>query len=478
MYRNAAIYFAVRVVNGFIGLAALFVLTRLLSPEDYGTYALGLAAINVTAVLFFQWLTVSVARFYSNIDATTDDLITQAHVLFAIMSGVLAAVALAWAGLGADRLASPLAVAVIAGGAVATGLQSLHLQIANARGQPLRWGLITAVRAATALALAVIAIQLGWGPIGALAGVGLGCALALLAFGARWQVHAGAQSPHLCRRIAVYGLPLSLTYICAMALDFSDRFLIAAFHGTSGVAAYAAAADLVQQSAGAILNVFFLAGYPRVTSAWEASGAEGARRELLPMARALIVATPLVAAIFMGMSPEIARAMFGVGLRAEAAALMPWIAATVSIAGIKAYFLDVPAFHLRKATAMQLRVTAIIAVINVGLNIALIPQWGSLGAAIAGLVAYSCGAILSWWQGRHLGIYPMVGKEVALATLALAATVATFRFASSSSSGALDTGAIALQLTAGLATFALVALLGNLCGLRSLLLGRMQRGGA
>ena len=45
------------------------------------------------------------------------------------------------------------------------------------------------------------------------------------------------------------------------------------------------------------------------------------------------------------------------------------------------------------------------AVINVILNIVLLPYFGVVGAAVATVIAFSIGAVLSWWNGRKLNIY-------------------------------------------------------------------------
>ena len=61
---HGMLYFIVRVGNGVFAVATLAVFTRLLSPEEYGVYALGMAVATIASGVLFQWLNVAVSRFY------------------------------------------------------------------------------------------------------------------------------------------------------------------------------------------------------------------------------------------------------------------------------------------------------------------------------------------------------------------------------------------------------------------------------
>ena len=464
MLRHTLVYFFMRAVNGAIGLAALYFLTRLLTPADYGLYALGISSVNVAASVAFQWLIVSVARFYPAHLDSTDALLNRAHRLFLAMAGVVVAGGLLWMGMNMGGPVPGSLVAIIAGSAVAMGLHNLHLQIMNARGEPLRWGLMTSIRAAGALTLAALAIEAGLGAGGALVGLGLACLLSVLLFGARWNWRTQQSTTRTVgsRALAVYGLPLAMTYVSTMVIDVSDRFMLAYWHGTAGVASYAAAYDLTQQSVGVVMNVFFLTGYPRITAAWEQQGVEGARKAMRPMAKSLLLATPVVVGIFVGMAPQIAQVMFGAQTGTGASELIPWITCAIAIGCIRAYFFDI-AFHLKKSPQTLLWITGSMACINVGLNLVLIPAWGTQGAAISTLVAAIVGTVASWQFGRKADVYPQSGAEILKSLAALAIAVLAFRMAAPTNTTPVD---ILLQISAGLTALVATVLVFNLCNLR------------
>ena len=469
MLPHTVVYLAIRATNAALALVSLFVLTRILEPAQYGVYALGLATMNVAASVLFQWLNVAVARFYAAHCLEPEDLLSEARRLFYRIGIVALLGTAAWALIRPSTAGSPALTMIVGGGAVAMGLHNLHIQIANAQGKPLRYGLITATRAATALLFSVALITAGFGSAGAVASVAVACVLAVALFGARWNGLASRGSPALRRQLVTYGVPLALTYASTMVLDVSDRFLIGWWHGPSAVAGYAAAYDLSQQTVGAALNVFFLVAYPRITTAWESGGVSAARQAMAPLARAMLLTAPLVAGLFIGMAPEIARLMFGVGLRSSAAQVMPWIAGAIAIGCLKGYMLDV-AFHLSKATLLQLRITASMAAINVALNLVLIPALGTLGAAISTAIAFSIGAMLSWWHGRRVAVYPSMGIDVVKAVGTLATMAVVLRITAPTREPvnlSSDVVAVAIHCGIGLIAFGTTALVTNLSGVRS-----------
>ena len=58
-------YLPVQAAQGLVGFGSVAVFTRLMAPEDYGSYALALAAMSLTHILIFTWLEAAVARFHA-----------------------------------------------------------------------------------------------------------------------------------------------------------------------------------------------------------------------------------------------------------------------------------------------------------------------------------------------------------------------------------------------------------------------------
>lgn len=467
MLKTTIIYFLIRALNGVLGLSTIYILTRILSAEQYGIYAMGMAGIGLCTSVLFQWIAASLSRFYATYSDEPDILLTEAYRLFihiAIAGLTFTALYIAWSPVPSITPMLALAIGV---GAIAMGIHNLGLQVANARRLPLSYGLLTASRGALALASAVAFVLGGFGGAGAVFGVALACVLSVVFFGARRQSKGSHNSPELRRQMVAYGLPLTLTYFATMVLDVSDRFMIAWWLGAPTVAGYAAAYDLTQQVVGAIMNVLFLAAFPRVVTAWEAGGATAARQAMIPLSRAMLLGAPLISGIFIGWSSDISQLFFGEAVRSDAAQLMPWVAFAIATGCFKSFFLDIP-FQLAKVTYIQVRINLAMASLNVILNFLLIPNSGIIGAAIATTAAFLIGAILSWWFGRKLGIYPVRVRDAASIPITIAIVVTAMHLSPNSSFG--DIFDAVLRLFFGLAAYVATASIIDLAGVRSSLM--------
>lgn len=419
MLRHASLYFLFRAGNGIVALLSLMLLTRWLPPEQYGLYALGISGANVVAALGFQWLNVSVGRFHGS-QRWQPELLFGTARRCALVIGLVALLGAAvLAALGWPAAGSPSFVLMVAALGVTLGVHGLHLQFLNARQDTLRYGWLTAGRAWFALALCLAAVWSGGLATAALAGTLVGSALAVALLGARRPEPSDPAGPvrGMTPELLRFGLPLSLTYLSIIILDASDRFMLNHWHGPAAVAAYGASFDLVQQVLGAVLNVLYLAAYPKIIAAWEQSGADAAKASVAPLRRATLTLAPLGALLFAALAPELAGLMLGPQVAAPAAAVMPAIAVAVAFSGMRAFCFDV-ALHLRHATRLHVTTTALMAAFNLGLNLLLIPRHGAWGAAVASAAAFTLGAGLSLWFGRMDGLFDNVWIDLTRSSLA------------------------------------------------------------
>jgi O-antigen/teichoic acid export membrane protein len=72
-WRGVMGYLPVNIVQGVVGLLTIVVFTRVLSPADYGVYALAFSATSLVSTGLFVWLEAAMARFYAS-EAVADRL--------------------------------------------------------------------------------------------------------------------------------------------------------------------------------------------------------------------------------------------------------------------------------------------------------------------------------------------------------------------------------------------------------------------
>ncbi len=426
MLRHAALYLLFRGANGLVALLSLYALTRLLSAEGYGRYALGMASINAVAVLGFQWLNVSMGRFHAGDDGEAKRLrLAAAHHAWAGLS-LLALVLLPMAGgLGLIRSLDAMDLLLAAAGGAVLALHGLHLQLFNAEQQPTRYGWLGVARASLALVGCLLAVRVFGTPTAALAGLATGSLLSLLWLGHRPGLRGLLAPPRsslpAMASLARFGLPLSLTYLSIVLLDVTDRFLIDHWHGSAALAPYGAAFDLCQQTMAAVLNVLYLACYPRIVKVWEQEGPVAARHATAPLQRGMLLLAPWLVLVFSSAAPEICALLLGPELREPAARLLPWIATAVLFSTLRAFLLDI-ALHLQQATRLHVLTTGLMAFSNLALNLVLVPRHGGWGAALASACAFAIGMMASLWFGRRAGIFEGLGSQLLRVLLCTALT--------------------------------------------------------
>ena len=193
-----------------------------------------------------------------------------------------------------------------------------------------------------------------------------------------------------------YAWPLMVGGGLTWVLHESDRFMLGYFHDSAAVGLYAAAYGLVAApftlATGAAAQVM----YPVVF-------AESARR-----GRALVLSPPLLAATLLfgvgGVAlvwwagDGVAALVLAEEYRAGAAGLLVWIAAGYACFGIATGF-DLGAYGAGRTTYLM-AASGAAAAANVGLNLWLVPERGTAGAAVATAAALfvylACMVALSW----------------------------------------------------------------------------------
>jgi O-antigen/teichoic acid export membrane protein len=93
--------------------------------------------------------------------------------------------------------------------------------------------------------------------------------------------------------------------------------------------------------------------------------------------------------------------MIGEEMRAQAAAIMPWIALSGLINGFVLHYVS-EAYQLSRRTDLRAWLMAVPAVANVGLNIILLPTVGLMGAVYATVACYALALLLLAFVARKL----------------------------------------------------------------------------
>jgi O-antigen/teichoic acid export membrane protein len=363
--------------------------TRYLGPENYGWFSYALATVGVATSLTSFGVGAVVVRELVRGPAETAAWMGAAFSVRAVGAalGFLACVVVAWRHSGRDGPGDELLL-VVASGMLLQTIDVVDL-LFQARGESRRsaWIRMSGCVFGSAIRVALILVH---APLIAFATAGV-AELAFTAVGwLRATRKAGSWiSTWSCNRTQLVGLlceswPLALLGLAITAQAYSDQLVIGALLGAEELGQYAAALRLVSIFAFVPMVIQTVAA-PEIVRAKRDDESLYQRRlhSLYRLMFALFVAmaVPLVV-----LGPMAARWLYGASY-AGAAGLLPWLA-------LRLFFTNLGVARSVFITSDGLLRFALFtaiagAVVNIALNIVLVPRWGSKGAIIASFASFT-----------------------------------------------------------------------------------------
>ncbi len=464
-------YLPANILQGLIGFATLMVFTRVLSPDDYGRYALTFGISSLAQTIFFTWIEAAMARFYpaeSRTDREAPELYGTLYRLFTVVAVVFALVCTLglwlWPVSGASGQSLKMAMGLGLGCVIFRSLIKLVQEQRRSEGRVGAASMLDMIQTAGGFALGVLCATVGLGGASPVVGGGL-IALICLPFVVRedWgRALKGRFSAEKARAYAHYGFPVSASLILTLALYTADRFLIAWFLNDAEAGAYHAGFSLASR----ILDVLFIwfgaAGGPAMVHALEHGGItelkDNARHQIRTMAFVLF---PAVGGLIM-VAPALGTLLIGEGLRSDALMVTPLISLGALLSGLNTYYF-LQAFTLARKTRLLVVAMAVPAVSNIALNLLLIPLMGLMGAAVASALSFALGLVASWLLGLKTLALPVPVLDLGKILLSVAVMMAAVALVPSTHLPVVD---LITKGTTGVLVYALLAWLFDLNHIR------------
>lgn len=432
MLRDSLIYALARGIPAIINFAALALYTRLLSSGEYGEYIYVLALAGLVSASLFWWLRLSVTRILPSYHEASEHAIFMGVLIrfYIQLLGILGVALIA----GLIIFNPPLKNIILASYPLLASIvvYELLLEVLRSNMNPKIFGFVSIIKSILMTFVGGALAYYGWGALGLIIGGIVGHTLACL-IGVRWIPRGYinyAKDKEIQRKLFSYGIPLAISFGFTVVLAQSDRLLITWLMDTEAAGVYAAPYDLTWQSLGIIANIIGLSTFPKIVTVFERQGKE-AVREQLAQCMALLCAVVFPASLgFYLVAPSFVSLMLGEEFRTAAIVLMPWIIGGSLLEALKTYYFDY-AFHLSKKTLYQTFVLLVAAVVNIILNILMIPHYGIIGAAYATVIAYMLALGLSFWLGQRVFRLPVPARpfvHVLIGTISMGVGVKCMTF--------------------------------------------------
>lgn len=404
-----------------IGAASIAILTRYLGPDDYGRFTLALMYMQLFGVLADVGLFTTVVRDISRDPERTDELVGNALTLRLLLSFVVIALA---AGVSLLLPYAPdVRVAILlAGGPLLFGMLNTSLvAVFQARLRMSRAVVSETIGRAAGLGLVglVAALDLGFYAV-----MGTAAAAALVTFAITWGLSRQLVSARFLadrrvwRALLAASLPLGVALAVNELYFRADTLVISLFRDYDEVGLYTLAYRILELTI-ALGTVFLTSVFP-VISAYVARADERVNPAIQEAWDAFLIAGIPLAAGGAILAPQIVDLAGGADFDGSITPLRILLAAGALswLNGVFGYALIAKE---RQLNALWLNLVGL--AFNLGLNLALVPAYGIVAAAVITLASELVILTGSYFlMRRHFGFFPTL--RVLLPVVAAAALMA------------------------------------------------------
>ena len=400
--KHSAIYGLGGLVSRILAVLLLPLYTHYLSTSDYGQIETLVALVTVLTIILRFGISSAFFRFY--FDAEDDNgrrLVLRTSFWFTMAMATLGLVVVI-------ALATPIsqwlfgeadAANLVRASAVALWAQMNYEQLSSLfRVEERSVGFVIASLTNVALtvgATVLLVVVFDKGPLGVIVGNFTGTLLVYLALLGYRREQLGLQlDRRLLRRMNHFGMPLVPSALLLWVTNFSDRFFLVKLTDTAEVGLYSVGVRIA--SAMVLLLTAFRMAWPAF--AYSIKSDEEAKRTYAWVLTYLVVLSTWIATTLALLSPWLVAWLTDPQFASASRVVGPLAFAAVSFGGF--IVLSIGIGRARR-TQFTWVITGVAAVVNVTLNLTLIPSYGMMGAAIATVAAYTVMfAGMAWWAQR------------------------------------------------------------------------------
>jgi O-antigen/teichoic acid export membrane protein len=415
-------YLPMYVAQALVGFGAVIVFTRILSPADYGRYMMAIAAAALIGTLVFTWLDAAIARYHARAKArglVPGHLFTAFQTYAALSLLAITGVAVLVATLPVSSEIKTL-IGFCSVYAITRAGVTLCLEVRRAAAQAVRFAMLETLSTLLGFSLAIALVLLtDLGPAAPFLGMALAGAAVLLIDAPVLLSQSQRDRGHKTRQLAffAFGAPVAVSLIFEGLITTGDRFIIAALMNEAATGAYAASYAIADRSISIVFLWLGSAIAPLLVIALESEGRVAAQDTARKSAALMgLIGFPAATGLALIAEPA-AQLLIGAELQSDAAQIIPFIALSGLMNGVMTFYFH-EAFTLGRQPRTMAFVMAGSAILNLTLNIILIPVFGLIGAALATVIAYGVALTICVVVGRQVFPLPIPAMDWTKAALA------------------------------------------------------------
>ncbi|HSS43235.1 MAG TPA: oligosaccharide flippase family protein [Solirubrobacterales bacterium] len=424
---TGAAYTAASILSKVIAVALLPLYTRYLTKEDYGAAEVLFAAVVTASIIVRFGLIEAILRFFYLPEEDGRKVVSSTFAALFWLSTLGALIALPFAGSLSELLlpnpeklggSAPELVRIAIGGLWVLTMWEFMLTMFRLEERARAFFVTTILNVLAAIGLTVVlVVGLDEGARGLLVGsYASGAAFVLVLIALQWRRLSLRFDPALLRRLFRFGLPTMPAEVSLYALNFADRLIIARSLGLAEAGLYSLGVKFAQ-AVNVLVRGFQLAWPPL---AYSIRDDDEARRTYAIVVTLFVAGCAFVVAGMWLFSRWIVRALAAPKFF-DSYEVIGLIAAAVTLYAL--YLVLVVILGRTGRTEFNLPAAIAALVVNVALNLFLVPRLEIVGAALALVASYLVVLGLMYVFTQRLFPVPYEWGRLLRVVLAVAAIV-------------------------------------------------------
>lgn len=385
MIKDSFYYLLSKGLPAILSFAVLFLYLTNMDPKDYGFFSVTILTVGLVNIVTSQWVRSGMLRYYNEQNGVMNTAISLQFLIIALLSIIAMIIMIS---LKLNILSSFLILIILMSFIINEFLNNyfrvkiMPKTILN--GNLIKNIIYVLVLAATWLISKKITLNEAF--VSFLAGLILSNLYFFYFFNDKINFKINR---NLLKVFMVYGLPLTVSFALGVLLQNIDKYMITYQLGVTKTGDYSLVYDFVHNSLYMVMGALGMASLPRIL---KITSIEERIKSFNKYVMFLyLISIPFVG-MFFAVSPDLAK-IFGKFGYDTTALILIMIVTLTFIHGINSFVYG-QAIQMMENTKIIFIPAAIAVVINIVLNLILLPRLGLISAAISGVIAFLASNIL------------------------------------------------------------------------------------
>lgn len=407
LFKDLTKYLPAHVIPGLVGIISIPIITRLISPEEYGNYVIVLATITFFSSIASAWLSASSIRFYPSykqdncLEKFYSVIIKLVFIIVISLSFISLIILFFIKNSISVSLYSLMYIGLLV--FIVSSIYDVFNSILRAKRKASWYSFSQIWHYVIKFILGIILIIVfHLGARGLLLGSFISIVIILpllynLAIG-KISLKKGKVFSSMTLSMIKYGFPVIIINLASWIVMFSDRYLLNFFLGSKIVGIYSVGYIIPERSIFFIVALISMAANPIAFRIWEQQGVKASQDFLTKLTRYyLLIGLPMTVGLSVLSKPVMH--IFADPLYFSGYKVIPLIAFSMFFIGITNRFNMVVSFY--KKTSLIMFCNLFGGVLNIGLNLWLIPKYGYMAAALTTFITFAVQIVIMVVISRH-----------------------------------------------------------------------------